>query len=97
MVLIIPKMRAILSTLCLIVGVATAAQGGRLVRHDAAFQPNHILRVTAQDYSQACMQRHSVLVNGSFPGPALHLREGKVSWIRVYNDMMNLNVTMVRS
>lgn len=88
-------MRAILSTLCLIAALATVAEGGRLVAHDDSFQPNYTLRVTAQDYSQACMTRHSVLVNGSFPGPAIRIREGEVSWIRVYNDMTDLNTTMV--
>jgi hypothetical protein len=76
-------------------GLATATKG-LLVRHDDSFQPDYILRVTAQDYSQACMQRHSVLVNGSFPGPELHLQEDTVTWIRVHNDMADLNVTMVR-
>ncbi|KFY89645.1 hypothetical protein V500_05564 [Pseudogymnoascus sp. VKM F-4518 (FW-2643)] len=87
-------MRAILSTLCLIAGLATVAEGGHLVAHDDSFQPNYTLRVTALDYSQACMTRHSILVNGSFPGPAIRIREGEVSWIRVYNDMTDLNTTM---
>jgi FtsP/CotA-like multicopper oxidase with cupredoxin domain len=88
-------MRAILSTLCLIAGLGAVAEGARLVVHDANFQPNYTLRVTEQDYSQACMTRHSVLVNGSFPGPTIHIREGEVTWIRVYNDMPHLNTTMV--
>ena len=87
------KMRGIFSTLYLIHGLATAT---RLVCHDDSFQPDHILRVTAQDYSHACIERYSVLVNGSSPGPKLHLHEGTVSWIRVYNDLEDLNVTMVR-
>ena len=87
-------MWGILPTLYLVLGLATATQG-LLVRHDNSFQPDHILRVTAQNYSQACMERYSVLVNRSSPGPELRLQEGKVSWIRVYNDMENFNVTMV--
>ncbi|KAJ5853552.1 hypothetical protein N7534_006095 [Penicillium rubens] len=86
----------ILPTLfCLVVGLATAtATQGLASRHDNSFQPDHILRVTAQSYSQACMERYSVLVNGSSPGPELRLQEGRVSWIRVYNDMEGLNTTM---
>jgi hypothetical protein len=41
------------------------------------------------------MERYSVLVNGSSPGPELRLQEDNVSWIRVYNDMEHANVTMV--
>ncbi|KAJ5297898.1 hypothetical protein N7508_008147 [Penicillium antarcticum] len=86
-------MGGILPTLCLALWLATATQG-QLVRHDNSFQPDHILRVTAQNYSQACMERYSVLVNESSPGPELRLQEDKVSWIRVYNDMEDSNVTM---
>ncbi|KAJ5820340.1 hypothetical protein N7474_005931 [Penicillium riverlandense] len=88
-----PKFRGMLLTLCLVLRLATATQG-LLVRHDNSFQPNHILRVSVKIYDQACMERYSVLVNGSSPGPELRLQEGKVSWIRVYNDMKDVNVTI---
>ena len=95
MILCFLKMCSILPTLfCLVLGLATATQG-LVSRHDNSFQPDYILRVTGQVYSQACMERYSVLVNGSSPGPELRLQEGKVSWIRVYNDMGDLNTTMV--
>ena len=90
-------MRGIFSALYLIHGLARATQGSFVVRHDDdSFQPDYILRVTAQNFSQACMERYSVVVNGSFPGPELHLQEDSVSWIRVYNDLEALNLTMVR-
>ncbi|KAJ5345731.1 hypothetical protein N7452_003735 [Penicillium brevicompactum] len=89
----LPNLRGILPALCLISGLAVAAQG-HLVRHDTTFVPDYTLRVTAQDYSQACLERYSVLVNGSSPGPELRLQEDKVTWIRVYNDMEDANVTM---
>ncbi|KAJ5259627.1 hypothetical protein N7478_012608 [Penicillium angulare] len=38
--------------------------------------------------------RYSALVNGSSPGPELRLKEGQVSWIRVYNDMEHENATI---
>jgi multicopper oxidase len=65
------------------------------VVHDESFIPDIILRVTAANYSQACQNRYSVLVNGTSPGPTLRLEEGTVTWIRVYNDMDNYNTTMV--
>lgn len=89
-------MRCILRIGYLVLGLATAIQGS-LVLHDNSFQPDHVLRVTAQDYNQACIERYSVLVNGSSPGPELRIQEDKVSWVRVYNDMEDSNVTMVRS
>ncbi|KOC11253.1 putative laccase [Aspergillus flavus AF70] len=91
--LLCPRLRGILHTLSLVLGLVTATQG-HLVLHDDSFQPDHILRVTAQDVNQACMDRYSVLINGSLPGPQLNIQEGKVNWIRVYNDMEDLNVTM---
>jgi FtsP/CotA-like multicopper oxidase with cupredoxin domain len=78
----------------LLVGLAAAVQG-LLVRHDHSFQPDYILRVSAENYTEACMDRYSVLVNGSLPGPEIRLREGETSWIRVYNDMSDANTTIV--
>lgn len=65
------------------------------VVHDDTFTPYIILRVTAQSVSQACINRVSVLVNGTSPGPEIRLKEGKTTWIRVYNDMDDRNLTMV--
>jgi hypothetical protein len=81
------NMRGILS--CLVLGLVTAAQGQN-------FEPDHILRVTYDVYNQACIDRESVLVNGASPGPELRLQEDETTWIRVYNDMEHLNVTIVR-
>jgi hypothetical protein len=90
-----PKMLGILP--CLILGLIAAAQASHLRVHDDSFSPDYVLRVTAEDYEQACTERHSVLVNGSFPGPELRLQEDQTSWIRVYNDMEHSNLTMVNS
>lgn len=73
----------------------TLVAPGVALIHDDSFQPDYVLRITAQNYSLACIERYSVLVNGTSPGPELRLREGKVSWIRVYNDMTDNNFTMV--
>lgn len=74
--------------------LATASLGA-LVHHDHSFQPDHILRVTAENHTVACATRYSVLVNGSSPGPELRLKEGQVNWVRVYNDMKDENTTIV--
>ncbi|KAL4883583.1 Cupredoxin [Aspergillus karnatakaensis] len=86
-------MRGLCDTIALLLGLA-AATAANVVRHDHSFHPDHILRVTAANYSEACSERYSVLINGSLPGPELRLREGEVSWIRVYNDMTDANTTM---
>ncbi|KAL9115052.1 MAG: hypothetical protein Q9187_007359 [Circinaria calcarea] len=62
--------------------------------HDDTFTPHIILRGTVQSVSQACINRLSVLINGTCPGPEIRLREGKTTWIRVYNDMNDRNLTM---
>lgn len=68
---------------------------GELALHDANFQPDVILRVTAQNISQACNTRYSAVVNGTAPGPTITLQAGRPAWIRVYNDMPDANLTMV--
>ncbi|KAJ5575426.1 hypothetical protein N7450_009325 [Penicillium hetheringtonii] len=78
--------------LAFLLGLVKVSLGS--VVHDDSFQPDHILRVTARDYDEACTSRYSVLVNGSSPGPELRLKEGQVNWIRVYNDMKDENTTI---
>ncbi len=63
--------------------------------HNNNFVPEFILRATAQDVSQACITRLSVLLNGTSPGPELRLSPGVTSWIRVYNDIPDQNLTVV--
>ncbi|KAF2157040.1 multicopper oxidase [Myriangium duriaei CBS 260.36] len=38
--------------------------------------------------------RDSVLINGTSPGPMIHLTEGRRSWIRVYNNLSDRNFTI---
>jgi len=66
-----------------------------VVRHDDTFSPDHILRVTNENIDIACDQHLSVVVNGSTPGPVIRLAPGTSSWIRVYNDVEDQNLTMV--
>ena len=66
-----------------------------VVEHGASFAPDYILRASAQNISVACASRYSVVVNGTSPGPQIHLQENQTSWVRVYNDMTDQNFTMV--
>lgn len=69
--------------------------GSQLVSHDDSFVPDHVLRITARNISLACESRYSLVVNGTSPGPQIRLRPTGASWIRVYNDVDNANLTMV--
>jgi L-ascorbate oxidase len=65
--------------------------------HDETFVPDAILRITQANITQSCLPpKLVVLVNGTSPGPELRLKEGQTYWIRVYNDMVDRNYTMVR-
>ena len=68
----------------------------QVVSHGDSWAPDYILRATAENYTIACASRYSVIVNGTSPGPIITLKENQTSWIRVYNDMTDLNFTMVR-
>ncbi|KAF2788279.1 multicopper oxidase [Melanomma pulvis-pyrius CBS 109.77] len=76
-----------------------AAQGvsATLQRHDASFSPDHVLYATAGNVTIDCESRYSVLLNGSTPGPAIYLEEGKTSWIRVFNKIPDDNLTRLTS
>ena len=66
--------------------------------HDASFTPDTILRVAEQTATQSCVTKEGVaVVNGTIPGPEIRFAEGRVYWIRVYNDMPDKNLTMVRA
>ncbi|KAK5662311.1 hypothetical protein OQA88_8217 [Cercophora sp. LCS_1] len=83
-----------ISTLLLGALYPIASLAGQGVVHDYSFVPDHILRVTYAEVSTGCEKRMSVVINGTIPGPAVHLLPGAVSWIRVYNDMAGQNLTM---
>lgn len=63
-------------------------------KHDGSFQPDYILRATAKNISIDCDSRYSVVLNGTSPGPPLYLREGWTTWVRVYNDIKDQNLTV---
>jgi L-ascorbate oxidase len=75
------------------VGFVTALE---VVRHDKTWQPTYVLEATAQNITVACKTRYSTVFNGSFPGPTLYLKEGETTWVRVYNNIEDANITVVR-
>jgi FtsP/CotA-like multicopper oxidase with cupredoxin domain len=72
-----------------------AAGGSYGVGHGRKYEPEYVLVATAQNISINCETRLSVVFNGTFPGPAIHMHEGKTTWVRVYNHMKDENVTVV--
>ncbi|KAI2779885.1 putative multicopper oxidase [Daldinia loculata] len=62
--------------------------------HDSSWKPEYVLHVTFEEITMNCEQRESVIFNGTMPGPPLYLKEGKTTWVRVYNDMSDLNFTV---
>ena len=65
-----------------------------LAVHDESFAPNITLHITLQIIQLNCWPRLSLLVNGTYPGPAIHLNPEETTWVRVYNDA-DVNFTMV--
>jgi len=77
------------------VDASRGAHQRREVVHDDSFQPDYILRGTYDVNKQvACTTRPSVLLNGTSPGPELRLVENATTWIRVYNDIPDQNLTV---
>lgn len=62
--------------------------------HDSTFVPDYTLRISASDIQINCETRHSVVLNGTSPGPTLRLKQNQIVWIRVYNDMPDTNSTI---
>lgn len=64
--------------------------------HDETFVPDAVLVFTVDYISQPCVAAKStVLINGTTPGPEIRLQEGRTSWVRVYNNIADMNVTVV--
>ena len=62
--------------------------------HDDSFYPQYVLRATAQNVLINCESRYSVVINGTSPGPPIYMEEGQTTWVRVYNDMTDMNLTV---
>ncbi|KAI1432080.1 L-ascorbate oxidase [Xylaria sp. CBS 124048] len=62
--------------------------------HDSSWKPEYAIYVSKENITVNCEQRLSVVLNGTFPGPSLYLKEGQTTWVRVYNRLSDLNLTM---
>lgn len=65
----------------------------KLVKHDASFTPDIILRVSIETINLNCQPRLSTLINGQYPAPPIYLTPEQTTWVRVYNDA-DVNTTM---
>ncbi|KAI1768375.1 putative multicopper oxidase [Hypoxylon sp. FL1150] len=86
---------SLLPSLILQVGLLqTCAVATTASVHDEQWEPTYSLHVTFEAITMNCEQRESVIFNGTTPGPPLYMKEGETSWVRVYNDMTDLNFTV---
>jgi L-ascorbate oxidase len=76
-------------------GFIAIVHGARLVKHDATFIPDVVLRVSIDTIQLDCQPRLSTLINGTYPAPPIYLEPERTTWVRVYNDA-DVNTTMVR-
>ncbi|TLD05506.1 uncharacterized protein PgNI_09088 [Pyricularia grisea] len=81
----------LLTWLLLLLGICFADE---LRVHDTSFQPDYVLVATAQNITINCQTRYSVVFNGTSPGPSLAFRENQTTWVRVYNQIKDQNVTV---
>ena len=90
-----PSLILLLTLLGTLAQLFTPIAGG-VTLHDETFIPDAILRVAEETRTISCIRKTNVVVvNGSIPGPDVRLTEGQTSWIRVFNDMDDQNLTMV--
>lgn len=83
-----------LSIQLILLSLIASISAVRLVKHDASFVPDIVLRLSLATIQQDCQQRLSVVVNGTYPGPPIYLEPEVTTWIRVYNDA-DVNSTIV--
>lgn len=92
-----PTMKDGLWKLCAAIAVAALAPWStayELKCHGKHFVPDRILRIDARNVALSCESRYSTVINGSVPGPPLRIPAGKTTWIRVFNDASDQNLTV---
>ncbi|KAI1822467.1 L-ascorbate oxidase [Xylaria intraflava] len=62
--------------------------------HDASWKPEYAVYATWKEITVNCQQRRSVVFNGTFPGPPLYFKENQTTWVRVYNQLGDQNLTI---
>ncbi|KAI0018889.1 L-ascorbate oxidase [Xylariomycetidae sp. FL0641] len=85
---------SLLSSILLQAGFLQTCRATTVSVHDASWQPTYALVATSEVITINCVQRQSVVFNGTSPGPPLYLKEGETTWVRVYNNMADLNMTV---
>lgn len=60
-----------------------------------SWAPDYVLSATAENITINCLSRYSVVFNGTSPGPPLTLKENHTTWVRVYNNIKDQNLTVV--
>jgi hypothetical protein len=88
--------RWLCASIYLVFWIISCSQAKKLVKHDASFVPDVVLRVTIDTIKLNCQPRLSTLINGQYPAPPIYLKAEQTTWIRVYNDA-DMNTTMVCS
>ncbi|CAJ2509494.1 Uu.00g145200.m01.CDS01 [Anthostomella pinea] len=88
------RVSRIVPSLLLQVGILQTCFAADVSLHDGTWQPEYVLVATSQDITVDCQQRYSVVFNGTSPGPPLYLKEGETTWVRVFNEMTDLNLTV---
>ncbi|KAK5080811.1 hypothetical protein LTR70_000484 [Exophiala xenobiotica] len=53
-----------------------------------------VLVATAENITINCLSRYSVIFNASFPGPHIYFKENQTTWVRVYNNIEDQNLTV---
>ena len=66
---------------CIALTALWSTAASRYTTHGSDFQPDHILRVSEQVFSVACVTRPSTLVNGQSSSRFHHSRPESSSWI----------------
>lgn len=59
------------------------------------YTPDYVLVATAKNITINCLSRYSVVFNDTLPGPQLNLKENYTTWVRVYNNIEDQNLTVV--
>ncbi|XP_071694278.1 laccase-15-like [Rutidosis leptorrhynchoides] len=61
--------------------------------HSEALRRHYKFFVNETSYTRLCVTKDILTVNGRFPGPTIHAREGDTVWVKVYNNGSN-NITI---
>ncbi|KAI0438279.1 L-ascorbate oxidase [Xylaria telfairii] len=87
------QLRSLLS-LTFYICLLQTCSAATVTTHDELWQPEYAIYATQEYITVNCEHRLSVVLNGTYPGPTMYLKEGQTTWIRVYNHLPDLNLTL---